>query len=168
MTTLGVDLAQLTDDEILHRIIHGDIEAADGVAALINRQTGCLAPSEGPLIDYKLLVNFGDTASIAELARDILGFSNAEGGVVVLGVADGLKNIESHVAVDFRVARENLGYFLGTRVNFDMDECTPTVLGSARRLITITVRESASVYPNLLRKDVQLRAGFIRKVKYVR
>jgi len=165
---LGIDMARLTDDEVIHRIIHGDVEATDGVPELIDRQTGCFTPPEGQLIDYKLSVDFGDVASIAELARDILGFSNSDGGVLVLGVADGLQSVESHAAVDFRSARESLGYFLGTRVNFDMDECTPNILGSPRRLVTVTVRKSATVYPNLLRKDIQLRSGLIRKVKYVR
>jgi hypothetical protein len=160
-------MAQLADDEILRRIIHGDIDPVDGVANLIDRQSGCFTPQEGQLIDYKLSVDFDDMASVAELARDILGFSNSEGGVLILGVADGAQSVESHVAVDFRSARDKLGFFVGTRVNFDMDECTPTVLGSSRRLITITVRESATVYPNLLRKDIQLRTGLIRKVKYV-
>lgn len=160
-------MAQLSDDEILHRIVHGDVEPAEGIGALIDRQSGCFIPKEGHLIDYKLLVDFDDMASLAELARDILGFSNSEGGVLVLGVDDHLQSVESHVAVNFRTARESLGFFLGTRVNFDMDECTPTVLGSARRLITVVVRRSATVYPNLLRKDIQLR-GLIRKVKYVR
>src|SRR5262249_25989570 len=161
-------MAHLSDDESLHRIVHGDIDPADGVKNLIDRQSGRFTPPEGQLIDYKLSVDFGDIASIAELARDILGFSNSEGGVLVLGVDNGLQSVATHVAVDFRTAREKLGFFLGTRVNFDMDECTPTVSGSPRRLITITVRESATVYPNLLRKDIQLRTSLIRKVKYVR
>jgi len=92
-----------------------------GVPALIDRETGCFTPPEGQLIDYKLSVNFGDMASVSELARDILGFSNSDGGVLVLGVADGDRSIASHIAVDFRAARDTLGYFLGTRVNFDMD-----------------------------------------------
>lgn len=153
-------MAQLTDDEILHRIIHGDIEPGDGVAALINRETGCFAPDEGQHIDYKLGVDFTDEASIAELARDILGFSNSDGGVLVLGVSDDYHRAETHMPVDFRSAREKLGYFLGTRVNFDMDECTPTIMGATRRLVAVTVRRSAMVYPNLLRKDIQLRAGY--------
>src|SRR5437016_622900 len=115
-------MAQLTDDEILHRVIHGDIDAAEGVTALIDRQSGCLTPPEGQLIDYKLLTDFGDMASVAELARDILAFSNSEGGVLVVGVADNSQRVDSHCAVDFRTAREKLGLFLGTRVNFDMDE----------------------------------------------
>lgn len=161
-------MAQLSDEEILKRIVHGDIDAADGIAALINRQTGCFTTPEGQLIDYKLSTDFGDDTSVAELARDILGFSNSSGGVLVLGVVDGSGYISSHPAVEFRVARQSLGLFLGTRVNFDMDECNPAVLGSARRLITITVRRAATVYPNLLRKDIQLRSGLIRKIKYER
>jgi Schlafen, AlbA_2 len=161
-------MVQLSGDEILHRIIHGDVEAADGVAALIDRQSGCLIPPEGHLIDYKLKADFDTTSSIAEIARDILGFSNSEGGVLVIGVADISRDIVSHAPVDFRTARERLGVFLGTRVVFDMDECQPTVLGSMRRLIVVTVRRSATVYSNLLRKDIELRAGLIRKIKYVR
>jgi len=161
-------MAQLTDEEILHRIVHGDIEAAEGVAALVNRQTGCFGPPEGQLIDYKLRADFGDTASVGELARDILGFSNSQGGLIILGVADGTRSVETHIPIDSRNARERLGYFLGTRVNFEIDECKPTILGSTRRLIAISVRRSTTVYPNLLREDIQLRSGFIRKMKYVR
>lgn len=160
-------MAQLTDEEILQRIVHGDVDAGDGVAALINRQTGCFTSPEGQLIDYKQSVDFDDWDSVAELSRDILGFSNSTGGVLILGVVDGVRTIESHAPVDFRKGRERLGYFFGTRVDFDMDEFKLTVLGSTQSLIVVTVRKSTTVYPNLLRKDIQLRTGFMRKTKYV-
>lgn len=160
-------MAQLNDNEILERLIRGDVDPTEGVAALIDRHSGCFTPPEGQHIDYKLNVDFSDAASIAELARDILGFSNATGGVIILGVSDGSQEVQSHDAVEVRIARERLGYFMGTRVNFDIDECKLTLLGSGRRVIAITVRKSITAYPNLLRKDIQLRTGFMRKVKYV-
>lgn len=39
-------MAQLSDDEILHRIVHGDIDPADGVKNLIDRQSGRFTPPE--------------------------------------------------------------------------------------------------------------------------
>lgn len=160
-------MAQLTDSEILERLVKGDVEPGEGVAALLDRKTGRFGLPEGQHIDYKASADFGDAASVAELARDILGFSNAAGGIILLGVTDGTQDVVSHEKIDFRRSRERLGYYLRTRVNFDVDECNLTVLGSVRRVIVLTVRRSTAVYPNLLRKDIQLRSVFMRKIKYV-
>jgi hypothetical protein len=49
-----------------------------------------------------------------------------------------------------------------------MEECSVHALGKAFRLITITVHRSLSLYPNPLRKDIELKSGFVRQPKYVK
>jgi hypothetical protein len=58
------------------------------VPALIDRKTGAFLPCEGIQLDYKATLDLGRPGSVAETARDILGFSNSQGGLLVLGVDD--------------------------------------------------------------------------------
>jgi hypothetical protein len=79
-------MVQIPDSDILHRIVAGDVSVRDGIPNLIDNKSGTFIPPEGDLLDYKLAIN-GSQQSIAELARDILGFSNTEGGLLVVGVS---------------------------------------------------------------------------------
>ena len=80
-------------------------------------------------LDYKELFAEDRLESVGELARDILGFSNREGASSSAGLLT-VHKLVGHRTVNFRTARETLGLFLGTRVNFDLDECRVSVQGS--------------------------------------
>lgn len=160
-------MVQLNEQEILNRLVNDEVNRAAAIAAFFNRTTRKFSPQEGLLIDYKLLVSSTDHLSVAELGRDILGFSNTSGGVLLLGV-DRERNIVGHGPVDFRALRNVLGAYIGTRVDYDVEEIPLSSEGKQYRLVLIIVRRSQTVYPNLLRKDIELRSTLVRKLKYVR
>jgi hypothetical protein len=160
-------MAQLLDDDILQRIVSGETSTKDGLAALVDRSAGRMMPSEGDLLDYKRELHLGDPLALAELARDILAFSNTHGGLLVVGVAnDG--TIVGHPKIDFRRMRDGVGLYSGTRVNFDCEEVSVSAGGRPYLLLAFTIHRSLGAYPNLLRKDIELRASLIRKLKYVK
>lgn len=160
-------MAQIDDISIIRKVIAGEVPAASGVPAIFDRQRRRFTATEGQLLDYKQTVAVDWDSSVAEVGRDILGFSNSDGGVLLLGVCDD-QSLCGHGKVDFRRLRETLGLFIGTRVDFDIEELTISVAGNPHRLIAIVVRRSVTAYPSQLRRDIQLRSGLARKVKYVR
>lgn len=160
-------MVQLGDDDILNRLVAGEVLAKDGIAALYDHQSGRFSAKEGQLLDYKQTVATQNSSSVGELGRDILGFSNTDGGVLVIGVADDKTTIGQD-KVDFRQLRDALGPFIGTRVDFDLEECSISVAGRAKSVLLVVVRRSHTTYPNQLRKDVVIRPGLVRKIKYAR
>lgn len=159
-------MAQLTADEVLERILAGNIPASNGLLSLVNRDAGRLTVSERKYLDFKETIDPFRSQAIAELARDVLGFSNTEGGILLLGVAnDG--RIVGHRRIDPRVVRNNLGPYIGTRVNYEVDELSPVIGGQARIVPFLLVRRSVAGYPTLLRKDIEIRPGLARKLKYL-
>jgi len=160
-------VAQLEDAAILQRIVGGEVQLRDGLAALLDRHTGQFAPNECQLLDYKRTVIVEQRDSVAELARDILGFSNTDGGVLIIGVNNDRVAV-GHAKLDFRALRDALGPFIGTRVNFDLEECAVSIAGKRCELSAVVTRRSQTAYPNQLRKDIELRPGIVRKIKYVR
>jgi hypothetical protein len=160
-------VVQLNDDDILYRLVAGEVATRDGVAALFDRGTGLFTAKEGQLLDYKREIDVENVSGVAELGRDILAFSNTDGGVLIIGVADD-RSVYSHSKVDFRRFRDVLGLFIGTRVDFDLEEISLTIVGKVQRVLSIIVRRSHTSYPNQLRKDIALRASFVRKIKYAR
>ncbi len=158
-------MVQLKDNEILRRLVAGDVLPAAAIAAIFDRKTSRFTAEEGQLLDYKLAVFIAQTNSVAELARDILAFSNTDGGVLILGVTD-LNILVGHGRVDFRHLRYSLGPFIGTRVDFDIEEIILSVAGNPLLAVVIIVRRSLTAYPNQLRKDIELRPGLIKKLKY--
>lgn len=159
-------MVQLKDIEILSRLVAGDVLPTAGIAAIFDRKLCRFIAEEGQLLDYKQALFIAQISSVAELARDILAFSNTDGGVLVLGVND--ENVlVGHEKVDFRHLRYSLGLFIGTRVDFDIEEVILSVAGNPLRSVVIIVRRSLTAYPNQLRKDIELRPGLIKKLKYV-
>ncbi len=158
-------MAQVSDEAILEKVVHGKVDAQAGLLELVDRTKGAITAAEGQLLDFKEKVQLSRPESVGELARDILGFSNAEGGVLLLGVADNL-SVVGHDRLDPRSARDSLGPYIGTRVDFDIGEITPNIGGVSKTVPFILVRRSVAAYPTLLRKDIELRSGLIRKVKY--
>src|ERR1035441_1445699 len=101
-------MAQLLDIDILQRIFSGDVSTKDALAALVDRQTGRILTPEGELLDYKRELDLERSSAVAELARDILGFSNTHGGLLVVGITDD-GTVVGHKRIDFRVMRDGIG-----------------------------------------------------------
>jgi hypothetical protein len=76
-------LVQVPDTDILLRLVSGEVPPRDGIPPFINRHSGRFTVPEGELIDFKEMLKPDNAASIAETARDILGFSNKNGGMLV-------------------------------------------------------------------------------------
>jgi hypothetical protein len=161
-------MVQVPYADILLRVVSGEVPPRDGITSIIDRQSGRLTVPEGELIDFKVMLKLDNAASIAETARDILGFSNKNGGVLIFGVSDGDGVVVGHEALDFRRLRDALGPYIGTRVNFDLDVLSVSVGGRNQHLIVAVVHRSQAAYPNQLRKDIELRPSLVRKLKYVR
>jgi hypothetical protein len=134
---------------------------------LANRDTGVFEPPENHFLDYKVSLRASDAACIAEIARDILGFSNADGGILIFGVNNDDREIVGHEKLDAKDLRAKLGLYLGTRVDFDIDECPLHIRARDLRGPFIVVRRSVAAFPTLLRKDIELRGGLVRKMKYL-
>jgi hypothetical protein len=160
-------LAQLGDGEILKRLIADEVHVKEGVRALVDRTSGLFLLPEGLQLDYKQQLRVGIDASVAEIGRDVLAFSNTDGGLLVIGVADN-RAIVGHDSIDGRKLRDALGPYIGTRVMFDLHEVPVSVQGNTRRLLVLRVPRSLNAYPNFLRKDINLRPGLVRKLKYLK
>ena len=160
-------MAQVGDGEVLRRLIADEIHVKEGVPALVDRTAGIFLLPEGLHLDYKQQLRIESGSSVAEIARDVLAFSNTEGGLLIIGVADD-RTIFGHNSVDGRKLRDALGPYIGTRVTFDLDEVPVSTQGSSKRLVVLHVRRSLNAYPNLLRKDIDLRPGLVRKMKYLK
>ncbi|MGH9862968.1 MAG: AlbA family DNA-binding domain-containing protein, partial [Candidatus Acidiferrales bacterium] len=160
-------MAQLDPDELLTRTIHGDVEARTSVLSLIERKTGQVIVAEGQHIDFKERLDLDKDQSIAELARDIIAFSNTDGGMILVGATDPGK-VVGHPAIDSRKLRERLGPYMGTRIDYETANSQPVINGKSTTLPFFLVRRSVTAYPNLLRKDIQLPGRFGLKVKYLR
>src|SRR5207244_13600229 len=95
----GCILEQVGDGEILGRLIANEADVKEGIPALVDRTSGyCLLP-EGLQLDYKQQLRVESSSSVAEIARDVLAFSNTEGGLLVVGVADD-RAVIGHDAID--------------------------------------------------------------------
>jgi hypothetical protein len=153
-------LAQIGDGEILRRLIADETHVKEGIPALVDRTSGSFLLAEGLQLDYKQQLRIESSSSVAEIARDILAFSNTEGGLLVVGVADD-RAVIGHDAIDGRKLRDALGPYVGTRVTFDLDEVPVPSQGKTRRLVVLRIRRSLNAYPNLLRKEIELKPGFV-------
>jgi len=160
-------LAQVGHNDILHRVMADEVPLKDGIAALVDRTSGVFQLPEGLQLDYKEKLRLDSGSSVAEIARDVLAFSNTEGGLLIIGAADN-RTVVGHDPIDGRKLRDAMGPFIGTRVTFDLDEIPVSAQGSIRRLVVFHVRRSLNAYPNLLRKDIDFRPGLVRKLKYLK
>jgi Putative DNA-binding domain len=160
-------VAQIGNEEIVRRIIADEITAKEGIPALIDRASGQFQIHEGQYLDYKQQFRIESGASVAEIARDVLAFSNTDGGLLVIGVADD-RRVVGHSAIDGRKLRDALGPYIGTRVTFDLNEISVSVQGTTQKLVILHVRRSTNAYSNLLRKEIDLKPGFVKKVKYLK
>jgi hypothetical protein len=160
-------MAQVALDDIIARIVKCEVSIADGIPALLNRQTGTFMPEEGLQLDYKSRLDPANTAAIAEISRDILGFSNSQGGIILLGVNDADHRPSNQPSLDVRKLREAFGQYIGTRVTFDTERVPVPCQGRTELLYVIQIGRSSNTYPTLLRKDIEIRPQLIRKLKYL-
>ncbi len=158
-------MAQRSWDDILRSAIDGDVPAADVLRGLLDRSTGIAAVKEGTTVDFKVRLDATDVGSAGEIARDILAFSNTEGGLLIGGVDDSGRAV-GHTSLDVRQLRQSLGPYLGTRVDYDYSEASIGVGGRELRIVALLVPRSKASTPALLRKMIQ-QGGLLRKVKYL-
>jgi len=160
-------VAQVAPEDILKKIVAEELDPSEGLAALIDRDTGRVRLREEQHIDFKVALDVSSQRGIGELARDILGFANAEGGVILYGVTDdgrvtGLSQLDS-VEV-----RRKVGPFLGTRVAYEFGSLAVNINGRTTTLPFMLIPRTDAQYPHLLRADIELRTGLVQKVKYLR
>lgn len=160
-------MVQITPNDIVSRIVKCEISITDGIPSLLDRRTGLFSPREGLQIDYKQFLDPTKSSSVAETARDILGFSNSEGGLLLIGVDDIEHRPCGHTALDIHHLREAVGHYIGARVSFNIEKVALNLHGKRETVYVIHINRSQNTYPTLLRKDIELRPLLIRKLKYL-
>jgi hypothetical protein len=158
-------MAQLSSEEILAKALSGELEVARAIRGLVDRDNGRMKIKEGQLIDFKERVSTDSTLSIQELAKDVLGFSNTTGGLLLLGVADEGK-IQGHDPLDSRPLRQLVGSFAGTRVSYAVGVCDVGAQGATFILPFLVVQRTTAAGPNLLRRDIEMSPQQAQKVKF--
>ena len=137
------------------RLYCGGLEVARAIRGLVDRETGLIKIREGQLIDFKERIDMNSACSIQELAKDLLGFSNTAGGLLLVGVTDEGK-IAGHNALDSRQLRHLVGPYVGTRVSFAVGVCDVGAQGATFIVPFLLVQRAATAGPNLLRKDIEM------------
>ena len=160
-------MPHLSPEELLTRVIKDEIDPREFVLGAVDRVSGKFLLEEGQQVDHKLLVGVSGENAVAELARDILAFSNSNGGVLIFGVEDVTRIVRGHARLDSPRLRSTLGVYAGTRVDFEIEFASPVISGKQLGVPIIVVPRSHPSYPTLLRKDIGLKATFGRRVKYL-
>ncbi len=104
---------------------------------------------------------------VGEIAKDILGFSNANGGIILFGVDDN-GQLHGFAPLPAERVRVLVGPFIGTRIVYEVGHAEVSLQGELVTLPFILVHRTAAAYPGLLRRDVELRKGLLQKVKYLK
>jgi len=81
-------------------------------------RTQVLQRDETMYWDYKSEINLRNPVDVAKLAKDVLGFHNARGGVIIIGVTEDYRVVgvsESQIC-DTKALREKLRKYTGTNV----------------------------------------------------
>lgn len=64
-------MAQLTDNDVLLKVISRNLSDQTAIRSLVNRDTGRVGVEEGLLIDFKQGCDLNSSHSVQEIARDI-------------------------------------------------------------------------------------------------
>jgi hypothetical protein len=158
-------MAQRSGDELLNLLLTGTRSATEIVPALFDRTSGRCEVPEGRQLDYKVELALNESG-FGELARDIMAFSNSDGGLLLGGVADDGRAI-GHVILDVRMLRQGLGPFMGTRIDYDYVSVAVPVAGRQVEIAAIVVPKSHAASPSLLRKTIEHRRILQKKVSYL-
>jgi hypothetical protein len=158
-------MAQLSSEEILAKAISGGLEVTHAIRGLVDRESGRMKIKEGQLIDFKERIDINSESSIRELAKDVLGFSNTTGCLLLVGVSDEGK-VLGHETVDSRRLRQLVGSYAGTRVSYAVGVCDVGAQGATFILPFLVVQRTTAAGPNLLRKDIEMSPQRAQKVKF--
>jgi hypothetical protein len=158
-------VAQLTENDVLLKVISRTLSDQTAIRSLANRDTGRIDLKEGPLIDFKQGCDLNSVFSVQEIARDILGFSNSNGGLLLFGVSDD-REILGHNVIEPRVFREAVGRFAGTRLSFRVGSCDVAARGKTYILPFVVIERASTAAPNLLQRDMEVLPQKAKKVKY--
>lgn len=158
-------VAQLTENDVLLKVISRTLSDQTAIRSLANRDTGRVDVKEGPLIDFKQACDLNSVFSVQEIARDILGFSNSNGGLLLFGVSDD-REILGHNVIEPRAFREAMGRFAGTRLSFRVGSCDVAAKGKTYILPFVVIERASTAAPNLLQRDIEVLPQKAKKVKY--
>lgn len=158
-------MAQLTNNDVLLKVISRDLSDQVAIRGLVNRDTGRVEVEEGPLIDFKQRCDMSSPQSVQEIARDILGFSNSSGGLLLFGVKDD-REILGHNPLEPRGFREAVGRYIGTRLSYRVGSCDVAARGKSYLLAFVIVERASTAAPNLLQRDMEVFPQKAKKVKY--
>lgn len=119
-------------------------------SALLNyNRTQAERSDETDYWDYKELIDFDNPVGVARLAKDVLGFHNARGGMLVVGVTDKFRapGVSDSQILDSAVLRAKLRKFTGGSVQLFTDQ-TPVASGRKLWLIFVPRRTGQPVAVN--------------------
>src|SRR5579864_9017212 len=132
----------LPDPEgLIKRALADDVPVPSVLLALVDRDTSKILIPEGQHLDFKQALYFENNRDLGELGKDILGFSNAEGGLIIAGVDDN-GVVVGHDPLDSRKLRESVGPWIGTRVSFEVGNGAVKVEGRSLSIGYILVRRT--------------------------
>jgi hypothetical protein len=158
-------MAQQSTEDVLQKMVLGSLSDQTSIRSFVNRETGRMDVKEGLRIDFKQKCDLSKAASIQETARDILGFSNAKGGLLLFGVTDD-GEVVGHTSLDSRLLRQAVGKFTGTRLSYRIGLCDVAARGRSYILPFIVVERASTAAPNLLQRDMEVFPQQARRVKY--
>lgn len=160
-------MAELPPNEIIKRLLAGECRPEGTLLALVDRASGKMFVQEDQYVDFKQRVHLTEDRQVGEIAKDILGFSNAEGGIILAGVSDD-GSVVGHDILSPTQIRQSVGIWAGTRLNYEISNQAVTIRGQTTNLGIIVVHKNSVHTPGLLRKDVELRPGLLRKIRYLK
>lgn len=160
-------MAQLEPEDLLRKAISGENPIGDTIRALVDRDKARMRIEEGRLVDFKLAIDLAQPSGVGELAKDILGFSNANGGILLFGVSDD-GSLRGSPLLDGEKIRLLVGPYIGTRILYEVGQTALNINGVDRLLPFIMVRRTTAAYPGLLRHDVETRRGILQKVRVLK
>ncbi len=160
-------MASPDPEDLLKMALRDEAPAAQVVASLIDRDAGKVRLPEGPHIDFKQMLDLDEDRPLGGVGKDILGFSNSEGGLIVVGVVDGTGEVVGHGLLDPAKLRERVWPWIGTQVDFSVGNTQINIQGKTHSLGYIFVKRTSHTTPGLLRKHVELRPGLLKKLRYL-
>ena len=158
-------MAQREPRTLIQDSLSGTADVCAVLNSLFDRLTGQCVVSEGRLIDFKRSIDLQPQGA-AEIARDVLGYANTEGGWLVIGVDDS-GHVVGTAPIDIKTLRSAIGPYVGTRVIHECYNCTIHVRGTEMQVTVVAVPKSTAPQPFLLRRTIEEKGGFLRKVRYL-
>jgi hypothetical protein len=111
---------------IVQSLKNGEMTSSLAGALLSRNRTQVLRRDETQYWDYKERIDLDNPIEVARIAKDVLGFYNAKGGVLIVGVTDDFRVVgipESNIA-DTNILRAKLRKYIGSDVPIFQDSVT--------------------------------------------